>query len=66
MPQDNHGTIGLPVNENRFVDDLVHMPYFTWDFFLYIFNDARGKGQYLLAYFNELTVYWYRKLCNYR
>ena len=53
MYVDINGNVGLPVVENRFVNDFVNPSYFTWDCFLYNFDNARGKGQYLLVYFDE-------------
>jgi hypothetical protein len=53
MYVDNNGNVGLPVVENQFVNDFITGDHFTWDCKLYNFDIARGKGQYLLVYFDE-------------
>jgi hypothetical protein len=46
------GVRGLPVIENYFVVPLLEPPYFTWNCYLYDFENIRKKGQYLLVYYN--------------
>ena len=53
MYVDPNGNVGIPVAENRFVDDFINGDYFTWDCKIYNFDNVRGKGQYLLVYFDE-------------
>lgn len=50
---DINGNVGLPVIENQFIDELIAQDHFTWQCFVYNFDIARGKGQYLLVYFDE-------------